>query len=200
MSKKIKEKETTEENNINNGNHDMGTITTKDGRKYYTPLNDFIFKYLFGRKEYTHITKNLLETFLGIEIKSLVITNKTILDKQFYKGKVGILDIAGKINDNIYLDIEMQVNETDDLIRRILFYASKMINEFFSDGKKYKDMPKIIIVVFANYNLKEDEIAYIKGKVCDTIRFEPLTDELEFCIIEMKKIDKNIDYSDRKNV
>ena len=55
--------------------------------------------------------------------------NNTILEKDLFDDKVGILDIKAKINSCINCDIEMQVVDKNDIERRLLFYWSRLFSK-----------------------------------------------------------------------
>ena len=130
---------------------------------------------------------------MPIEIIDL---NETpILDKDLMDDKVGVLDIKAKLNNIINCDIEMQVSDHNDIIKRILFYWSKIYAKGIEAGDKdYNILNKTIMILLTQYEIKEIiDIPKIHTKW--EIREEEyckkvLTDALEIHIIELPKLEK----------
>ena len=78
-----------------------------------------------------------------------------ILDKDLMDDKVGVLDIKAKLNNMINCDIEMQVSDHNDIIKRILFYWSKIYAKGIKAGDKdYNILNKTIMILLTQYELK----------------------------------------------
>ena len=105
--------------------------------------------------------------------------------------KIGILDIRAKINNNINCNVEMQIIDNKDIEKRILYYWSKMYSKTIKEGKKYNELEKCIVILFADYkleNLKHIEKYITKWNIREEENKQTiLTDMLEIYIIEMSK-------------
>ena len=117
--------------------------------------------------------------------------NSTILEGDLIDDKIGILDIKGKIDNNISCNIEMQVVDRKNVEKRIMFYWSKQYTTNISRGQDYNKLEKTICILIVDYELKKLEKVpkYITkwnireedyGKII-------LTDVLELYIIELPK-------------
>ena len=105
--------------------------------------------------------------------------------------KVGILDIKADLNENAQCDIEMQVVNQSNIVERLLFYWGRLYTKTIKQGKGYETGKKTIIVMIANFEIKELEIIK-KYMTRWNIREEDyssvvLTDAFEACIIELPK-------------
>lgn len=161
------------------------------------PKNDYVFKRIFGHKGNEEITKKLLNSILLDKVKSLSVDEDTILEKDLYNDKVGILDVKVKFDDNTYCDLEMQIVDKKNIEKRILDYWSMTYQRSISEGEDYSCLKKCIIVLFLDYDMEVTKeipeyltIWNIREKNYPEYI---LTKDLEFYIIEMSK------YEDLKN-
>ena len=69
--------------------------------KLLNPKNDYVFKRIFGQIGNEDITASLISSIVGKEITNVELDNNTILEKDLFDDKVGILDIKAKINSAI---------------------------------------------------------------------------------------------------
>lgn len=114
--------------------------------------NDFVFKKLFGEPGSESILKAFLETVLKCVITELEIRRDTVLLKDLIDDKLGIIDIKAVINGKIKVNIELQVGNEYNIIKRSYFYLSKLYVEDFKQGDEYKDLSKIIVVNILYYS------------------------------------------------
>ena len=70
----------------------MKLIENKNLNEFMVPINDYIFKRIFGYVGNEHITKDLLESILKIKLNSISLDENTILEKDLASDKIGILD------------------------------------------------------------------------------------------------------------
>ena len=89
-----------------------------------TPKIDFIFKKIFGEKGSEEILKDLLEAILKKEITSIEIAKDVHLVKKNIENKEGILDVKAIIDKREEIDIEIQVKNEYNVIKRSLYYWS----------------------------------------------------------------------------
>jgi len=99
-----------------------------------------------------------------------------------------------KFKDGTICQIEMQMTDDKDTIKRILYYWSKTYSKQLKRGEYYKDLKKTIGIIITNYEVKE-----LKGIQELDIRWQIksdkndkrlLTDDLELRIIEIPKAEK----------
>ena len=114
------------------------------------PLNDFIFKKLFGEKGNEDIWEAFINAILsrtnkgpitGVEI----IENKE-LTKELIGDKTGIIDVRAKTLNGEHIDIEVQLTNQGNMNKRTLFYWGKLYLENIKKGEDYKELEKVITI------------------------------------------------------
>ena len=156
--------------------------------------NDYVFKRNFGYKGEEEITRVLLRDILRSEVENVELNNNPITQKDIYDEKLGIMDVKATINKNTLCDIEMQVIKQADIVKRILFYWSKMYSEELKSGDPYEKAKKTVCILFADFEIKELE--EIKKYITRwNLREEDytkmiLTDAMDIYIIELPKLER----------
>ena len=170
---------------------------TKDKKTKYSILSpklDIVFQILFGEVGSEEITKDLLSAILDEQINTVDLNQNIVLRRKNPKDKMGIVDVLAKINNNEYCNIEMQVSDDKDIIKRILYYWSKQYSKELQKGHPYIDLKRTINVLIANFKidiLKNLEF-HTQWKIIEEKgRKTVLTDDLELHIIELPKMRKN---------
>ena len=111
------------------------------------PLNDFIFKKLFGEPE----SKENLRAFLNAilynnigNIKDIEIIKDKELTTDEITNKTGIIDVLAKIDDGTHINIEVQLTDQKNMDRRTLFYWSRIYNRGIIKGEDYSNLNKVL--------------------------------------------------------
>ena len=160
-------------------------------KQLLNPKIDYVFKRIFGRVGNEEITTALIQAITKTKISDLKLDNSTILERDIIDDKIGILDIKGKIDNNINCNIEMQVADRKNAEKRIMFYWSKEYAGSIKKGQDYNKLEKTICILIIDYELKKLE-KIPKYITKWNIREEDygkfiLTDVLELYIIELPK-------------
>lgn len=114
--------------------------------------NDYVFKRIFSKEGYEEYLKEFLSDLLKLDIKEIKIEHDVVLEKNLRDEKVGILDIKATLNENTIVDIEMQMVNEHNIIKRSLFYAGKMIAEQLKLGEMYKKLKPVIVIFIMDFN------------------------------------------------
>ena len=118
----------------------------------------------------------------------------THLIKNFIHDKLGILDLRVKLDNKVYCNVEVQMNDEGNITERMLYYWAKLYDGQIQSGGKYKDLEKTISVGILNFeldNLKNLPGYCSKWKIIDENgRKVILTDLFELIIIELPKLAK----------
>jgi predicted transposase/invertase (TIGR01784 family) len=134
---------------------------------YMLPTNDFVFKRIFGDEANEDITKDLISSIIGTEIKSIEFKNPYLL-RDFKEDKEEILDLRAVLDNDIQCDIEIQVTNYHDIDKRILDYWAKLYHLSLKKGERdYTRMKKTIIILIAAFdidNLKDIENYYTRWR------------------------------------
>ena len=108
--------------------------------------NDIVFKWIFGRQEYTSALLNLLNAVLkhGGDVpffNEVQILNPFDPKKPLSLEKLGILDIKAKeTQSNIWVDIEIQVAYKSHYILRALYYLAGLYRDQLKSGESYSEL------------------------------------------------------------
>ena len=175
--------------------------TTKDGqqnisnttKKILTPKNDVVFSALFSAKN-KNLVKSFISSILNQDISEIDMDKSTHLIKNFIHDKLGILDLRVKLDNKVYCNVEVQMNDEGNITERMLYYWAKLYDGQIQSGGKYKDLEKTISVGILNFeldNLKNLPGYCSKWKIIDENgRKVILTDLFELIIIELPKLAK----------
>ena len=167
----------------------------EQNKKLLNPKLDVVFQALFGEEGSEEITKSFLEEILEVKILKIQLNINPILRRKKQDDKLGILDVAVKINENQNCDIEMQMIKQEYIKERILFYWSKLYIRSIAKGQDYNKLEKSIIILIADKNVPglEDMECHTKWKILETKNKQKiLTDKLEIHIIQLDKLKENI--------
>ena len=157
------------------------------------PRCDVVFQALFAENKH-NITQSLISDILGEKVEIIDIKTDSTIARKYPTDKGGRLDLRTKFSDGTICQVEMQMTEDKDIVKRILYYWSRTYSKQLKAGDEYKDLKKTIGIVITNYEIKElkgiDELDSKWQITCDKNDKRILTDDLELRIIEIPKADK----------
>ncbi len=164
------------------------------GEKTYTFLNDFVFKYAFGREKNERLLICLLNALLQLEnedrIQELQILNPFNL-KEFADSKLSIVDVKAVDGRKRRYNIEIQVNPQAWFIPRALYYLGKLYTDQISEGEAFSSLNKATSISILEFTLFPNN-----PELQNMFRFknarthEELTDALEVHFLELPKFGK----------
>lgn len=112
-------------------------------------LNDYLFKWIFGREENKDILLSFLNSVLassdGEELVDITLAERE-LDPEHLQDKLSRLDILGKANDGSLLNIEVQVVNERDIDKRTLYYWAKLYQGQLQSGQTYKELCRTVTI------------------------------------------------------
>ena len=162
-----------------------------DSEKVYSLLNDFMFKFVFGRKTHEHLTIKLINSLLKLDgnslIEELVFLNP-FNEKDYKDDKLSIVDTRVRDSSGKYYNIEIQSRRQRSFIKRFAYYTAKMFSSQLDYSDKYENLHSTIGVALLGFDLfpnsKEiDETFSFKNKNYDII----LKDIIEMHFISLTK-------------
>jgi len=155
------------------------------------PLNDFLFKKIFGDENDKDILIGFLNAILKTDIVDLRI-EKENLDRFYEQDKLGILDIKAKTKMGEKFNVEVQLLNQRNMIPRTLFYWSKLFVEDFEAGNPYSSLQKTVTINILGFKMAElqDESFHSIYKLREERTRNLLTELLEIHFIEFPKFEE----------
>lgn len=161
----------------------------------FDPKVDYIFKNIFGNENHPKILISFLNACIKSEspITSVKIKN-TELTKEYIEESFSRLDVLATTQDGEIVNIEMQRADEKNMVKRSLYYWSKIFSSAYQGKGRYSSLPRTICINVLDFNLLDEEHFHntyiLKNKENNNL----LTDTLELHFVEipkMKEIDPN---------
>ena len=97
------------------------------------PRCDIVFQALFGENK-ENITQSLITDILGEKVEIIDIRTDSTIARKYPNDKGGRLDLKTKFKDGTICQIEMQMTDDQDIVKRILYYWSKTYSKQLKIG------------------------------------------------------------------
>ena len=124
--------------------------------KFFGLTNDFLFKAVFGQEGNKKLTICLLNALLQLEglkqIKEIEILNPFNI-QNYKEDKLSILDTKVKDATGNSYNIEMQVRNEDDFIKRFSYYLSKLYSIQLQKNTPYNKLKQAIGIAILGYDI-----------------------------------------------
>ncbi|MDU2123688.1 MAG: Rpn family recombination-promoting nuclease/putative transposase [Clostridium celatum] len=168
------------------------------------PLNDFIFKKIFGEKGNEDILIAFINAVLKRTKKEPIVEVEIIDNKQLTKelilDKTGIIDVRAKTSNGENIDIEVQLTDQGNMDKRTLFYWGKMYLENIKQGQDYTTLEKVITINILDFEFLGTESYQSSFHLWEDIEKDyMLTDVVEIHFLELPKFRKKKDKDYREN-
>ena len=168
------------------------------------PLNDFIFKKIFGEKGNEDIliafTNAVLKRTKKEQIVEVEIIDNKQLTKELILDKTGIIDVRAKTSKGENIDIEVQLTDQGNMDKRTLFYWGKMYLENIKQGQDYTSLEKVITINILDFEFLGTESYQSSFHLWEDIEKDyMLTDVVEIHFLELPKFRKKKDKDYREN-
>ncbi|MES9696333.1 MULTISPECIES: Rpn family recombination-promoting nuclease/putative transposase [Bacillus] len=153
---------------------------------------DFAFKQLFG----TSGNEDILITFLNAMLQESLespITSLQLKDphlhREYEDDKLSILDVSATLNTGTKVNVEIQFNNTHNMIKRSLYYWGKLYTSQLKKGMPYSSLRKTITINLLNYIIfQEDEEFHTTGNLWNKEQNQLLSDDIEVHVVEIPKL------------
>jgi predicted transposase/invertase (TIGR01784 family) len=156
--------------------------------KLLSPVNDFVFRKIFGEK--VDILSEFLQAVLDLpaeEYRSLTVVDPN-LEREYIEDKLGVLDVKVHLQSGKILDIEVQIKPQRFIWQRMLFYTSKMVVEQVKSGYPYKQINRAISILIADFVLiKENGAYHNRFRLYDERTGAHFPDSIEIDVLEIPK-------------
>ena len=167
-------------------------MTEKLQEKRLSVKRDIVFKRIFAHKGNEAFLTEFLSSLLNINIKKIEIMHDIHLEKDIEEDKLGIIDVRAIINDDSIINIEIQLRNEFNIIKRSTFYGSKLISEQLKKNDLYNEIKPVIVICILNYNYFPFE-EYINDTVMvlSKHRKHEVNTNLKYYYIELPKFRKS---------
>jgi predicted transposase/invertase (TIGR01784 family) len=160
-------------------------------KKFYPASFDYVFKRIFGDPRNIHILQAFLIAALDLPEEDF--DHLEILDphlkREFYDDKMGILDVKVYLKPSVVINVEVQVEISQDLRKRIAFSIGKMLSEQIKRGDDYYRIERVICIVICGSILLSEEAEYYNTYSLRNARSgKEFTDVMEIDILEPEKL------------
>ena len=167
------------------------------GKGLLDPKVDFVFKNIFGSDKHPRVLISFLNAILKPEKPIVSVEIKgTEISKHFIEDKYSRLDIKALTSNKEIINIEIQLKNEYNMIKRSLYYLSKMYEEQLSEGDDYSDLQKTICINILNFKYLKANNYHTVYRMKELSTHEELTDVMEVHFIEIPKLPKETDEKD----
>ena len=156
-----------------------------------SPKVDFVFKKIFGNEKHPNILISFLNAVIKSTdlIKSVQIKN-TDIEKEHIEDKYSRLDIKAVTNNGEHINIEIQVKNEYNMIKRSLYYWSKMYEGQLTKGQDYDTLSRTICINILDFKYLKNDNFHNCYRLKEKNTNEELTDVMELHFIEIAKLRK----------
>ena len=156
-----------------------------------SPKVDFVFKRIFGNEKHPNILISFLNAVMKPidPIKSVQIRNSDI-EKEHIEDKYSRLDIKAITNNGEHINIEIQVKNEYNMIKRSLYYWSKMFENQIVEGDNYDKLSKTVCINILDFKYLKSDNFHNTYRLKEIKTNEELTDTMELHFIEIPKLRK----------
>ena len=153
------------------------------------PKMDFVFKRIFGNENHPNVLISFLNAVLTPvdPIKSVILKDTTI-EKSHLEDKYSRLDVKAMTNKGEHINIEIQLKDEYNMIKRSLYYWSKLYEGQLENGENYQKLSRTICINLLDFNLLNHDKFHSVYRLKDCETDEELTDVMELHFIELKKM------------
>ncbi|MCL2019087.1 MAG: Rpn family recombination-promoting nuclease/putative transposase [Oscillospiraceae bacterium] len=114
-------------------------------------------------------------------------------------GKLSRMDIKLAV-DNRLINIEMQIGNESDFNDRAMYLWAKLFTGELKRGDEYGELKQSICINIINFNMFDCPEFHSHFTVMEKNRHEVLTDKCSIIFFELKKISKNANKNNRKEL
>ena len=161
------------------------------------PKMDFVFKNIFGSEKNPKILISFLNATLKPKdlITSVEIKN-TDINKDYVEDKFSRLDVKAKTSNDEIINIEIQLKNEYNMIKRSLYYWSKLYSEQLGEGQDYSVLKRTICINILNFKYLKTRKFHSGYRLKEIYSNEELTNVAEIHFIEIPKLDDGADEKD----
>ncbi len=161
--------------------------------KFVDVKNDVAFRKIFGNENRKEVLISFLNAILLLQNNNKIVNVDILTPYQLPAlkgGKVTIVDVKAKDqNDKTYI-VEMQVAEVDGFDKRVLYYASKSYSAQIERGDEYEKLNPTYFIGILDFEVTQNPSYINRHKIIDIDTGENYIKDIEFNFIELPKFNK----------
>lgn len=154
------------------------------------PMNDVLFKFIFGKEERKQIMIDflnaVLENSLAHEIKDIKY-GPTEMIPGGIDDKLTRIDIACELDSGEQVDVEVQVANYNDMQRRTTFYWAQLYLLTLPKGMDYSELTPVITINLLAFDLLPKDDPHSEYKICEITTGHQLNNDLDIHFLEIPK-------------
>jgi predicted transposase/invertase (TIGR01784 family) len=162
--------------------------------KFVDIKNDVAFRKIFGNENRKEVLISFLNAVLLLSYNNKIVNVDIMTPYQLPEikgGKVTIVDVKARDqNDKTYI-VEMQVAEVDGFDKRVLYYASKSYAAQIERGDDYENLSPTYFIGILDFVVTRNSGYLSRHKIMDIDTGENFIKDIEFNFIELPKFNKN---------
>jgi predicted transposase/invertase (TIGR01784 family) len=161
--------------------------------KFVDIKNDVAFRKIFGNENRKEVLISFLNAVLLLKENHKIVNVDILTPYQLPDlkgGKVTIVDVKAKDqNDKTYI-VEMQVAEVEGFDKRVLYYASKSYSAQIERGDQYENLNPTYFIGILDFEVTQNPSYINRHKIVDIETNENFIKDIEFNFIELPKFNK----------
>lgn len=158
-------------------------------------LIDLAFKKAFdpdkptSRNNLINLLNDLLEPQLKRPIKSVWTRNVAKNLSGSKESRTAIFDLHCKDDMGNLIEIEVQIREMDNFMKRLAFYASELVANQAEPGEEWNyDVQPTYVIALTRFHVFDDENAVHRAAVTDLETGKQVMDTYNYTVIELSKV------------
>ncbi len=172
--------------------YEMGRGKPMSNQQLVNLRIDFAFKQLFGTSGNEDILIAFLNAMLQGSLESPIVSlqlEDPHLHREHEEDKLSILDISATLDTGTKINVEIQLNNNHDMIKRSLYYWGRLYTSQLQKGMPYSSLHKTITINLLNFVMfPEYEAFHTTGILWNQQQQMILSDDIEVHIVEIPKL------------
>jgi predicted transposase/invertase (TIGR01784 family) len=161
--------------------------------KFVDIKNDIAFRKIFGNENRKEVLISFLNAVLLLKDNNRIVDVDILTPYQLPEikgGKVTIVDVKAKGQNNKTYIVEMQVAEVDGFDKRVLYYASKSYSSQIQGADEYEKLNPIYFIGILDFAVTQNQSYLNRHRIIDSETGENYLKDIEFNFIELPKFTK----------
>ena len=134
---------------------------TRSSEGLFDPKIDFVFKSIFGKEKdlFCSFANSVIQPPKNQEIVDIEFINSE-LPKENMEEKLSRLDVLAKLQNGSFINIEVQLKNSEPFQERVIYYWSKLYTSQLKPGDYYDKLKKVICINLVNFIMFEDNVNF----------------------------------------